>query len=280
MIMKSTISPFVFLALAACSSTKGGESIEDNFGEANCNISSVLCEIVPPNCPAGETATVSDDGFCYAGCVPLDACAPGTFDCNQGPAFCEIIAPTCEEGETLTTRNGCFGPCVDSSICKGEGQDGLGCAMEIALLCPTGKVDGCLTGETTVHACVPVSVANDCDVSKVLCEITPPNCQGGLVPTVEGDCYGDCVEITSCAPGTFECNQGPALCEIIEPTCDDGETLTTRNGCFGPCVESSICKGPSFNGIACALEIMILCPEGQIDGCTTGETTVHACVDE
>lgn len=88
-----------------------------------------------------------------------------------------------------------------------------------------------------------VASARDCDVQKVLCEITPPQCPAGQTPSVNGDCYGPCVKITQCKPSTFDCDQGPALCEIVPPSCPSGQTLTTRDGCFGPCVPTTVCKG-------------------------------------
>src|SRR5262245_36958315 len=66
----------------------------------------------------------------------------------------------------------------------------------------------------------------DCDVSRVECESTPPSCADGKTPSVRNGCYGPCVPIAQCKPGTFECHQGgPALCEIVPPRCPAGQTL-------------------------------------------------------
>ncbi len=201
------------LSLWACSSeTSSGTGEDDVTAKRDCAIAKVLCERTPPQCPAGQTATVDSSGFCYGPCVALDRCLPGTYQCNQGPALCEIVPPKCGAGQTLTTRGGCFGPCVPSSICAETPPP------------PSDKVD--------------------CDISKVRCEIVTPSCDRGETPSVSADgfCYGGCVPITECRDGTFQCDQGPALCEIVPPRCAAGETLTTRGGCFGPCVPSAVCK--------------------------------------
>ncbi|HWA71839.1 MAG TPA: hypothetical protein VG937_05890 [Polyangiaceae bacterium] len=39
----------------------------------------------------------------------------------------------------------------------------------------------------------------DCDVRKVVCRIATPTCSAGQVPSVNGTCYGPCVQIDSCA---------------------------------------------------------------------------------
>lgn len=37
-----------------------------------------------------------------------------------------------------------------------------------------------------------------CDTRKVLCRVATPVCDAGMVPSVEGTCYGPCVPIDSC----------------------------------------------------------------------------------
>ena len=39
----------------------------------------------------------------------------------------------------------------------------------------------------------------DCDVRKVTCKRSTPECGTFQVPSVEGSCYGDCVKIDRCA---------------------------------------------------------------------------------
>ena len=101
------------------SSTSGSGGVSSSGGTggtADCDVSAVLCEIVPPNCPDGQTAT--RDGDCYGPCVPHAQCKDRSYRCSDGPALCEIVPPTCPAGQTLTTEGGCFGPCVPSRICK------------------------------------------------------------------------------------------------------------------------------------------------------------------
>lgn len=44
----------------------------------------------------------------------------------------------------------------------------------------------------------------DCDVRKVLCKRRPPECEQGSVPSVDVNCYGDCVKIDQCACSAAE----------------------------------------------------------------------------
>jgi hypothetical protein len=202
------------LCLWSCASEGGSQTGDDDIIEKkDCGIAKVLCERTPPQCPDGQTATVDASGFCYGPCVAYDRCKPGTFNCNQGgPALCEIVPPRCPQGQTLTTRNGCFGPCVPSSICAGSAPT------------PSAKPD--------------------CDIGKVRCEIVTPHCPEGETPTVdaEGFCYGGCSPIADCREGTFQCNDGPAFCEVLPRRCPDGQTRTTTGGCYGPCVPTAVCK--------------------------------------
>ena len=39
----------------------------------------------------------------------------------------------------------------------------------------------------------------DCDPKKVLCKRAAPDCADGEVPSVEDNCYGDCVKVAQCA---------------------------------------------------------------------------------
>lgn len=219
-LLLTTAVTALFATLAACSSEEpstAGEEAEVVGDGFDCNLSSVLCRITPPQCPNGKTPTARNG--CYGPCVDVALCKTGSYDCDQGgPALCRIVPPQCAEGETLTTRNGCFGPCVPSRVCQGGGGNAPA---------PSG-------GGTA-----------DCDISRVMCRITTPQCPEGKTPTVDADgfCYGECVDIGQCKPHSYDCAQGgPALCRMVPPECAEGETLTTRDSCFGPCVPSAVCK--------------------------------------
>jgi hypothetical protein len=52
----------------------------------------------------------------------------------------------------------------------------------------------------------PGSARGNCDTSRVLCRIAPPQCAEGQVPSVSGTCFGPCVPIESCTcAGPSEC---------------------------------------------------------------------------
>lgn len=95
----------------------GGGGAAGGSGK-KCNVAAVRCEIVPPHCPEGQTATATADNDCYGPCVPIEDCADHSFQCSAGPAFCEVLPAACGADETRTTKDGCYGPCVPSRVCR------------------------------------------------------------------------------------------------------------------------------------------------------------------
>ena len=65
----------------------------------------------------------------------------------------------------------------------------------------------------------------DCDPQKVLCKRLAPECLAGEVPSVNGNCYGDCVKVEQCGCG--------AAAECPEP---DQYTCWAKQHC-GPFVQ-------------------------------------------
>jgi len=73
----------------------------------------------------------------------------------------------------------------------------------------------------------------DCDPNHVACRALPPDCDDGLVASVEGACWGSCVPEGQCAPAEPECHDAAsgaryvgtsaAECAVIRFTCDAGE---------------------------------------------------------
>jgi len=61
----------------------------------------------------------------------------------------------------------------------------------------------------------------DCDPRKIVCKRVAPDCAGDQVPSVEGSCYGPCVDIDRCAcieaascpeQERFTCHMNRKLC--------------------------------------------------------------------
>lgn len=76
----------------------------------------VLCDAIPPACPAGTVAGVLNG--CWSGyCIPEADCGPhdpGTCD----PATCTTPAPACPAGTVAGVANGCYtGYCIPASSC-------------------------------------------------------------------------------------------------------------------------------------------------------------------
>jgi hypothetical protein len=60
----------------------------------------------------------------------------------------------------------------------------------------------CLTGGITGSERVCVNgrcvLDRSCDRSQVSCDMAPPECEPGMIPTVDGACYGPCIASTEC----------------------------------------------------------------------------------
>ena len=190
------------------------ESILDRCSDG----SPAICEIVPPQCPAGTILEVV--GGCFGQCVDPLTCEPPVVDpfpCHDGStAICEIVPPQCPDGLVIEVVNGCFGDCVDPDTCE------------------------------------PVEPLGDCsDGSLAICEIVPPECPPGLVLEVVNGCFGECVDPQTCEPppSLDGCGDGSlAICEIVPPQCPPGLVLEVVGGCFGECVDPVTCEAPPLCG--------------------------------
>ena len=152
---------------------------------------------------------------------------------------------------------GAAGPCTTADDCKlvnnccdclaiPKSQKDPACGMQtcFAPACePLGiepKDVTCFGGACTLGA--------NCDTSTVSCEITPPVCGPGQVPSVDqsGTCYGPCIDATQCAsiPSCADCD-GPnqqcismdaftmtKRCITVPPKCENDRTCA----CLGPIV--------------------------------------------
>lgn len=65
------------------------------FSKVHCNPVGVLCDLAPPNCPAGQLPSVTEDGTCFTGqCAPTEACdwSPDCDHCvdKEDPLVCVL----------------------------------------------------------------------------------------------------------------------------------------------------------------------------------------------
>jgi len=110
----------------------------------NCDSSMILCDSLPPDCPAGQLPGVEDNNSCWTGgCVPISACnfVSSCADCPKdqmcvidetmfGPLTrCEPIPPECMGEPTC----GCAGDACDNQpfdTCA-EQPNGLHCSCPV-----------------------------------------------------------------------------------------------------------------------------------------------------
>jgi hypothetical protein len=89
---------------------------------------------------------------------------------GSGPnALKPQVNQSCDAGEVVSVMvcpkgkvDGCS--TGQTKVHKCVAENGLACALEVAILCPAGQVDGCDIGVTTVHRCVTKGAAPDCSL--------------------------------------------------------------------------------------------------------------------
>lgn len=150
-----------------------------------------LCGGPAPECPPGLVN--SSDGPCWGPCVDPITCEPPPpppVDCDPKGVLCKALPPFCPPGSVPSVRNRCWGPCVPIAECAP-----IACSADIE--CPAGST--CTAGTCSA----PTPSGADCDPKRVLCDVPPPLCAPGFVPSVRSNCWGPCVPYTECAP--IEC---------------------------------------------------------------------------
>lgn len=91
-------------------------------------------------------------------------------DCRLVSDCCRCVAAP--KGVTLDV---CYASCAET-MCITDGISGS------ARVCVNGR-------------CV---LDRSCDRSQVTCTTPPPECEPGMIPSVEGACYGPCIASTEC----------------------------------------------------------------------------------
>lgn len=95
-----------------------GYCVPDEVEAVSC-YSDVVCDSVPPACPAGTVPGIQND--CWTGdCILYEACEPaldpGT--CS-GEVFCDGLPPACPEGSVPGVLDGCWSNlCIPSEQCE------------------------------------------------------------------------------------------------------------------------------------------------------------------
>jgi len=77
----------------------------------------VLCDALPPACPANTTA--GRENGCWTGyCIPNSACGPNDPGSCDGVTVCAVPPPACPSGTVAGVLNGCWsGYCIPQSAC-------------------------------------------------------------------------------------------------------------------------------------------------------------------
>lgn len=124
-------------------------------------------------------------------------------------------------------------PCTGGSICSGSSCASTWTCVFSAMPCTDDAAPYCGCDGTTFYdssTCPLQPFAHrgecgtviSCDRRNALCPALPPDCPTGQVPSVEGGCWGECVDIGACT------------CETSEECADPLIYVCYRSGRCGP----------------------------------------------
>lgn len=172
-----------------------------------------------------------------------------------------VNAPECNDASDCTLVNNCCDcigipsdtsrPSCDVPECFAPACEALGFGDLSDAQCAAGR---CVAGF-------------DCDISKVACELLPPDCPTAMTNTHVDGCWGDCVDATECLEisscdqcdlGTQVCVKqttqlGPSYnCVAIPEACGDSPSCA--------CLGASVCVAPYDTCSDTALGIDCSCP--------------------
>lgn len=94
-----------------------GQCVPDGTGDPGSCYGDVLCDSLPPACPANTTAGRANG--CWTGyCIPNTACGPNDPGSCDGQVACATPPPACPSGTVAGRLNGCWsGFCIPQSSC-------------------------------------------------------------------------------------------------------------------------------------------------------------------
>jgi hypothetical protein len=133
--------------------------------------------------------------------------------------------PECETADDCVVVSDCCG-------CRVEGR-----AQEWKTACPLQcQRDACaedgLTGLSPICSMGRCRFDVDCDPTHVSCRAAAPTCPSGELPSVNGSCWGPCVDVLECnqLTGCGDCPEG-SVCVIFQAQRPSYSCVTPQPGC-------------------------------------------------
>ncbi len=143
---------------------------------------------------AGSGGTAGTGGMGGSGGISQNGGAAGAGGGAAGAAGAPPIGEgfECAEPEDCALDRAACG-CVASPVAIATTELPLECEHDECSDLGVSEADvTCLRGRC--------SLGIDCDFTDVICEAMPPDCAEGMTPSIEGDCWGPCVPLETCAP--------------------------------------------------------------------------------
>jgi hypothetical protein len=188
--MKTMARTFTLVTLlAACGSPEPGEGTESP-GSAGTGAGAVGSGgSGDAGGPSAGTAGVGETSGGAAGGGASNSAGSAGNEATAGAPFapvgsecavdddCRLVSDCCRcvaapKGVTLDV---CYASCAQT-MCIADGV--------------TGSEKVCVNGRCVLD--------RSCDRNQVTCDLAPPECEPGMIPSVEGSCYGPCIASTEC----------------------------------------------------------------------------------
>jgi len=231
--------------LPPCGDADADGTCDDADAECNLDGNPALCDIVPPQCPAGTVPEVV--GGCYTfACVTWAQCGgapPPVEVCTLAPEFGD-----CDAAFQRWYFDPASGECAEFTY-GGCGGNGNNFETRDACLAACGAVvppppPPCGDADAD-GTCDDFDGECNADGSELLCRRVAPQCPPGTVPEIRNSCYTDaCLDWSACAAASapvipcggfagFVCPDA-LVCED-DPT-DDCDPKAGGADCPGRCV--------------------------------------------
>jgi hypothetical protein len=154
-----------------------------------------------------------------------------------------VADPECTDASQCTLFSDC---CSCIALAPGETVEPCP-ALCFVDKCTELGIDPMKTPECQAGQCV---VGFDCDATKAVCAMPPPQCEPGEVPSVRGGCWGPCVPAAECTfvPDCSDCDPTLHTCVSNVAWTTDHHCVPTPPACKDDsscsCLQNAVCVDP------------------------------------
>lgn len=228
------------LLLVACGDSEGPDNGDSGAGAGGSAVTGGIGGSPDAGGAAGSGGDVGDGGIAGDGSAGSagssgDAGSSGTGGSGGSAGGVPAELNECESDDDCKLAGDC---CSCASVPKGASVSSCRAACEVDRCTELGVSAVCAQGRCIFDA--------TCDDSEVTCERTPPECAPGTQAIVQGDCWGDCVDVRECrAVKSCEACDDDQACVAVGPMFPILQCWDVAPACDGTptceCMGSDIC---------------------------------------